>query len=280
MSNDENLVERLNYRNLNKYRQLEYEMLMRVGSLDRVVDFVEKLGCYQYLYFIKPDDMWRYFDFYYNKVKSSKPNIDKKKFNSFIMKILREHKKYAVPKLINEHRDPYDIATIIVTGEDKMPKSSTILSMCGDLDTDALCYTIALLSKYANDGHFSLDYAYNEILRNKAIDLGIKRSTFRFYAKIYIEFSNKMVVNSRVSLRHLADKDPKLVALAMNEIAYDTLLKLASRSIENKMTTPEISDEYSKLIDINNSRKKEFSNIVFSGDGDEYTPAFMRIENN
>ena len=72
-----------------------------------------------------------------------------------------------------------------------------------------------------------------------------------------------MVVNSRVSLRHLADKDPKLVALAMNEISYDALLKLASRSIENKMTTPEISDEYSKLIDINNSRKKEFS-ISFS----------------
>lgn len=89
-----------------------------------------------------------------------------------------------------------------------------------------------------------------------------------------------MVVNSRVGLKHLADKDPKLVALAMNEIAYDALLKLANRSIENKMTTPEISDEYSKLIDINNSRKKEFSNIVFCGDGDEYTPAFMRIENN
>lgn len=88
-----------------------------------------------------------------------------------------------------------------------------------------------------------------------------------------------MVVNSRVSLRHLAEKDPKLVALAMNEISYDALLKLASRSIENKMTTPEISDEYSKLININNSRKKEFSNIIFGGDSDEYTPAFMRIEN-
>ena len=99
------LFDRLKYRKIGNIvdadKQREYEMLQKVGSLHHVVAFVEELRLYDYLYFINPNDLWNCFDFCYNKMAKSVPQIDKKEFNKNLLRIVKAGKSESLKKINN-----------------------------------------------------------------------------------------------------------------------------------------------------------------------------------
>lgn len=262
------LFDKLKYRKIGYVtdvnKQREYEMLQKVGTLHHVVYFVEKLGVYEYLYFINPDDLWQCFDFCYNKVTNSNPRIDKKVFVTNLMRILKIHKNKIMTKFITDKHDPYEIAKLIAHSEQTLPKTSKLLSVCGNLDPKMLNLALTKMCNVAHNNNIK-DYelAYNKIVREKLYEPDMDISTFKFFARIIVGLSKNKTLNFDEALEKTSGHNFETFTLTLNEQAQSTLVKIATEYLSLTNQTDELSNDYAKIINSSYIREKEFANKTY-----------------
>ena len=259
------LFNKLKYRNIGYVvdadKQREYEMLQKVGSLHHVVAFVEELRLYDYLYFINPNDLWNCFDFCYNKMANSVPQINKKEFNKNLLRIVKAGKSESLKRLITEGCDAYEVAKIIVRSEKEAPKSSVTLSKCGNLDLFLMRKSIEILcSKMKELNTTDTLTAYDKLIRMSFVDKEIKKEDFKFYASMFMNICHKTVPDTdETILTEALNGNTDLVINTMNEISHYALSYILF-NYSNKFDEKNIYfDKYHELVRELNKRNWEFS---------------------
>lgn len=260
-----NLFDKLKYRNLNIYKQYEYEKLQQVGTLPQVVDFVELLGCYDYLYLIKFEDLWKSFDFYYNKLLNNYKKISKSEFQSDIISLLKIRNVNSVVSLINEGKDGYEIAKIIKGYVPNTIKSSKMLDRCGQIDPLELSCSINILlnatKKYNTQ---NLQIAYNKTLKDKLHSALLESHKFKFYSNILINVYNKAKRTDREYIqKNIQEGRAKNIALFLNNSAYLALNNISKHHIDNNELQDKLFKDYSDLIYSSFKSQKSFNDKLF-----------------
>lgn len=234
----------------------EYITMQKIGNLDIVIEFIERLGAYDYLYFLQPNDIWRCFDFCFNKLKNNAIKISEKDFMSNLKRIYRINNRYAIVLLMNKKEDPYEISRLIVLAEGMMDPKRKISPLFGNPDPKLLERSIEILNE--NKGK---DYDFHSIserlLCKKFPYTDIKRTVFRFYSTLFENLASKKLPYSNKTLAEKSS-DSEFATKSLNKMAQISLKNIVNLYISRTKPNDEIMSEYHSIMALLDERQKEF----------------------